>query len=234
MSESEADIAMDLWQVRRQPREALDHALKATELDPENADAAHLTALIYLDFCGSSVLDECHLDEAEKFTRQAIASRESFLEAPNTLAVILVHQKRPDEAIAVLKPLTANILYRTPEIAWGNLGWALLEKGDNEQAVSARRRAVAAQPLFCVGNYRLGVAYHRTRRLEEARDALDMALSTDAPGCAQLQDAYLERAEVHLALGDLELTRVDLDRCIGLDKKTGSGRECGRLLSKLQ
>ncbi len=234
MSESEADVALDLWSVRNQPREALEHALKAADLDPENSDAAHLVALIYLDFCGRSALDECHLDEAEKFARRAVASRESFLEAQNTLAVVLVHQKRHDEAIAVLKPLTANILYRTPEIAWGNLGWALLEKGDNEQAVSALRRAVAAQPMFCVGNYRLGVAFHRSKRLEDARDALDNALSTDAPGCAQIQDAYLERALVHLALGDLELTRADLDRCLGLDKRTGSGRECGRLLTKLQ
>jgi type IV pilus assembly protein PilF len=234
MSESEADIAVDLWQVRNQPREALEHALRATELDPDNADASHLVALIYLDFCGRSALDECRLKDAEEYARRAIASRESFLEAQNTLAVILVHQKRQAEAIQILKPITANILYRTPEIAWGNLGWAYLEQGKSEEAVAALRRAVAAQPLFCVGNYRLGVAYHRTKRLSEARDALDSALETDAPGCAQIQDAYLERALVNLALGEVDRTRADLDRCIGLDKRTGSGRECGRLLTKLQ
>jgi Tfp pilus assembly protein PilF len=234
MSESEADVAVDLWQVRNQPREALEHALRAADLDPENADASHLVALIYLDFCGRSALDECHLDEAEKFARRAVATRDSFLEAQNTLAVVLVHQKREAEAIQVLKPITANILYRTPEIAWGNLGWAYLEQGKNQEAVTALRRAVAAQPLFCVGNYRLGVAYHRTGHLTEAREALDGAVETDAPGCAQIQDAYLERALVNLALGDVERTRADLDRCIGLDKRTGSGRECGRLLTKLQ
>lgn len=234
MSESEADIAIDLWQVRGQPREALEHALRAVELDPDNADAAHLVALIYLDFCGHSALDECHLDQAEKHARQAIAARSGFLEAQNTLAVILVHQERHEEAVAVLKPLTANILYRTPEIAWGNLGWAYLEMGRYEEAIRALRRAVAAQPLFCVGNYRLGVAHAKARHLREALEAFDRALETDAPGCGALQDAYLQRARVHMALGEIEHTRADLDRCLGLHKGTPAGKECGRMLSKLQ
>lgn len=234
MSESETDIAVDLWQVRGQIREALEHGLRAVELDPDNADAAHVVALIYLDFCGQPALDECHLEEAEKHARAAIAARKDFLEAQNTLAVILVHQKRYEEAIALLRPITANILYRTPEIAWGNLGWAYLESGRPQEAIRPLQKAVAAQPLFCVGNYRLGLAHARIRQLKEAREALDRALETDAPGCNALQDAYLERARVHLALGELEHTRADLDRCLGLHKGTPVGKECGRLLSKLQ
>ena len=51
MSESEYDVARDLWLRRNQPREALAHALKAIDLDGDNAEAAHLVALLYLDFC---------------------------------------------------------------------------------------------------------------------------------------------------------------------------------------
>jgi type IV pilus assembly protein PilF len=54
MSESEYDIARDLWLRRSSPREALDHALKAVELNEDNADAAHLVALLYMDFCSRS------------------------------------------------------------------------------------------------------------------------------------------------------------------------------------
>ena len=35
MSESELDVAGDLWWRQNQPREALKHALRATELDPK-------------------------------------------------------------------------------------------------------------------------------------------------------------------------------------------------------
>lgn len=234
MSESELDVAADLWWRQNQPRDALAHALKATELDPSNADAAHLVSLIYLNFCQFSRIDECRLPEAERFARAAIHARKGYVEAQNTLAVILVHEKRYDEAIELLIPITEDILYATPEIAWGNLGWAYLEKGDLDRAVPALRRAVAAQPLFCVGNYRLGVAYHQTRQLPQALAALDRALETDAPGCGSLQDAYLERARVHLALGELELTRADLDRCLGLSKSNQAGATCRQLLSSLQ
>ncbi|HSC87694.1 MAG TPA: tetratricopeptide repeat protein [Polyangiaceae bacterium] len=234
MSEAEFDVAADLWWRQHDPREALKHALRAAELDTDNADAAHLVSLIYLDFCQNSQIDECRLGEAETYAKRAITAKRDYIEAQNTLAVIYIHQKRPADAIRMLEPITENILYATPEIAWGNLGWAYLEKGDSEHAISALRRAVAAQPLFCVGNYRLGVAYHHVGQLESSRDALDRALETDAPGCGNLQDAYLERARVHLALGELEMTRADLDRCIVLQKTNQAGRACGRMLTTLQ
>jgi Tfp pilus assembly protein PilF len=234
MSEAEFDVAADLWWRQNQPREALKHALEASKLDTDNADAAHLVSLVYLNFCQISRIDECRLDEAEKYARRALRAKKDYLEAKNTLAVILIHQKRYDEALALLLPITEDILYPTPEIAWGNAGWAYLEKGDLERAIPALRRAVAAQPLFCVGNYRLGVAYRRAGQLDSARDALDRALETDAPGCGQLQDAFHERAQVHLALGEVELTRADLDRCIGLDKSNQAGRACNELLGTLQ
>src|SRR3954451_8698711 len=77
MSESEYDIARDLWLRRNQPREALAHALKAVELDDSNAEAAHLVALLYLDFCARGPA-ECRLNEAEKHARLAIGNRPDF------------------------------------------------------------------------------------------------------------------------------------------------------------
>ena len=233
MSESEASLAADMWQRQGRIREALDHVLQAVELDKHNPDAAHLAALIYLDFCRTSQIGECRLDEAEKHARRAIEEKKDFLEAKNTLAVVLIHQERYPEAIAQLRPLTENMLYGTPEIAWGNLGWAYLQMGDNKKAIGALRRALAAQPLFCVGSYRLGVAYNRTGAAESAVEALDRALTTNAPGCSALQDAYLERAQAHLALGRPESTRADLDRCLDLSKSTATGRECNRIMASL-
>ncbi|HWZ88067.1 MAG TPA: tetratricopeptide repeat protein, partial [Polyangiaceae bacterium] len=153
MSESEYDIARDLWLRRNQAREALAHALKAVELDDSNADAAHLVALLYLDFCSRGPA-ECRLGEAEKHARLALTDKPDFREAKNTLAVVLIHEKRYPDAIAVLTPLTEDILYQTPENAWGNLGWAYLEQGAFDRAIDALKRSVAAQPLFCVGSYR--------------------------------------------------------------------------------
>jgi type IV pilus assembly protein PilF len=231
MSESEFDVAADLWRRQGDSREALKHALRAVELDEENADAAHLVALLYLDFCQNGQRDECRLGEAEKYAKLSIAKSEKNLAAENTLSVIYIHQKRYEDAIAVLKPITENILYGTPELAWGNLGWAYLEQKKYNEAVSALERAVAAQPLFCVGNYRLGVALHALGRIDAARDALDRALETAAPGCANLQDALLERAQVQLGLQEVESARADLDRCVSLQKNNLTGKTCGKILA---
>jgi Tfp pilus assembly protein PilF len=231
-SVAEYDIAKDLWLRRNEPRQALDHALEALELDDDNADAAHLVGLLYLDFCRLSN-DECRLDRAEHYTRMALSLRENFREATNTLGVILVHAKRYDEAIAVLKPLTQDILYQTPESAWGNLGWAYLGKGDADRAIDALRRSVAAQPAFCVGYYRLGEAYLLKKDPSAAVEAYTRALEIEDPGCQRLQVAFAGRARALVRLERIDEARDDLERCVQLDKRTDAGRECNALLAKL-
>ncbi|HEV8244485.1 MAG TPA: tetratricopeptide repeat protein [Polyangiaceae bacterium] len=232
-SEAEYDVARDLWLKRQQPREALDHALKAVELDDENAEAAHLAALIYLGFCSRGPSD-CRLSEAERHARRAVQLKPDFREAKNTLAVVLIHEKRAAEAVKVLLPLTQDILYQTPENAWGNLGWAYLELGKTDEAIDALRRSIAAQPLFCVGNLRLGLAYERKSEPAPARDAFTQALETQAPGCNELQEAFAGRARASMKLGDGDAARADLEHCIGLTKNTPIGKECGAMLGKLK
>lgn len=234
-SESEYDVARDLWLRQHRPREALAHALDAVELDEDNADAAHLVALLYLQFCSDSANpEECRLDEAEKHARAAVEARESFREAKNTLGVVLIHRKRPAEAIRVLRPLTEDILYQTPENAWGNLGWAYLELGKLDRAIDSLRRSVAAQPLFCVGQYRLGLALEKKRRLTEAREALTRALETEAPGCSALQQAYVARTRVLIQLGQRGEAEADLRRCTELSEATPTGKECRSMLANLK
>ncbi len=232
-SVAEHDIATDLWLRRNEPRLALGHALKAVELNDENAEAAHLVALLYLDFCRRSV-DECRLKDAEKYAKKAVDVKPDFREAKNTLGVVLVHEKKYDDAIAVLRPLAEDILYQTPENAWGNLGWAYLEKGDLDHAIEALRRSVAAQPDFCVGNYRLGLAYERKQSPAAAVEAYTRAVETDQPSCKGLQDAYDGRARAMMRLGRSDDARSDLERCVQLDKRTAAGRECTALLGKMK
>ena len=233
MSESETDIAKDLWLRRNEPREALSHALDAVELDRENAEALHLVALLYLDLCQRSPGD-CRLEEAERHARAAVEVKHDYREAINTLGVVLIHRKKYDDAIAVLKALTADILYQTPENAWGNLGWAYLEKGDYDAAIDALSRAVAAQPMFCVGNYRLGLAHERRGQPAQALAALDRALDTEDPGCQSLQEAYFARARVHTKLGQLDDAKDDLDQCIALKKSSQTGKDCLSMTRKLK
>ncbi|HEU4581060.1 MAG TPA: tetratricopeptide repeat protein [Polyangiaceae bacterium] len=232
MSLAEYDLARDLWLTRGQPREALAHVLKAVELDEENSDAAHLAALIYLDFCRRGTdAEDCRLEQAEKQARHALAVKADFREARNTLGVILIHQKRYAEAVRELTPLTTDILYRTPENAWGNIGWAYLEQGALPDARQALLRSVAAQPDFCVGYYRLGLTEERSRRAKEAIEAYTQALNAADGRCTGLQEAYAGRARVLSKLNRVDEAQRDLATCVRLDRHTEAGRECLSLQS---
>ena len=224
-SDAEYDVARDLFMRARDQRGALAHAQKAIELNGENAEAHHFVALVYLSFCASSPLD-CRLAEAEKSARRAIEIKADFREAKNTLGVVLLEEKRFDEAVGVLEPLANDILYQTPWVAWGNLGKAYFEKGKSDEAIAALRRSVAAQPKFCVGNYRLGLAYEKKGDLVAARDALSREVETDNPECKSLQDAFEARARVYSKSKNCDLAKGDLEKCKEISADSQTGQRC--------
>jgi Tfp pilus assembly protein PilF len=233
----EYDLAREAFQ-RGKLREALDHVQKSLDLDEENGDAAYLGAITLLAFCAAvedpKASTDCRLEDAERYARQALEVSPEMRDAKNTLGVILVHQGRYDEAVEVLKPLANDILYASPENAWGNLGWAYLLRGNIDEAIDALRRSVAAQPLFCVGQYRLGLAYEKKGEPALAREALTKALETQRPDCQRLQDAFDARARVAMKLGQTEEARSDLLRCRDIGASTKVGQRCSAQLRGLQ
>jgi type IV pilus assembly protein PilF len=230
MAQAEYGLAQDAFK-RGKPREALEHVQKALDIDDRNADAAYLGAAIYLAFCA---LDErssdCRYGEAERLARLAVDAAPEMRDAKNILGVILVNERRYEDAIAVLEPLAKDIIYASPEKAWGNLGWAYLKAGKTDQAIAALSRAVAAQPNYCVGLYWLGVAYQKKGQHQAAREALTRALDVPTGDCGRQQDAVAARAESLKALGLGDEARVDLERCRDLEPKTAVGKKCANEL----
>lgn len=227
------DVARDEY-AKGKLREALAKVREALEADSDNADAAYLGAIIFLEFCRKDPSStDCRFDEAEKLARQALDNNPEMRDARNTLGVTLVHQKKYDDAISVLKPLTEDILYGSPELSWGNLGWAYLEKGSIDLAIDALRRSLAAQPQFCVGNFRLGLAYEKKGELKAAREALLRAVETEQPRCKNIQEAWEARGRIGLRLGQKEEARVDFTKCVELSKGTAVGVRCDEQLKAL-
>ena len=228
------DIARDDFQKGRL-REALGHVDEALDFDSGNADAAYLGAAVMVGFCAMDARSsDCRFDRAEKYARMAIDGNADMRDAKNMLGVILVHQRRFDEAIAVLEPLANDILYSSPEKSWGNLGWAYLQKGDADRAIDALRRAVAAQPMFCVGQYRLGLAYEKKQAYAAAREAFSKAVDNGAPECTRMQDAFDARARVAIKQGLREEARADLEKCRDIASTTVTGQRCAAQLRTLQ
>ncbi len=89
------------------------------------------------------------------------------------------------------------------------------------------------EPRFCVGHYRLGVAFEKKGDLPSAEQSLTNALSVDDPQCKTLQDAWRERGFVRMKLGKPADARTDFARCREIAADTSSGKACAEALTKL-
>jgi tetratricopeptide (TPR) repeat protein len=235
-SETEYDLARDLFQNRNQPRMALDHALKAVELNDENDKALYLTSAIYLSFCANDRgLDDpdCKIVNAEKYARLAVKQNDNFRDAKNLLANILILEKRYKEAIQILEPLTRDPSFEQIFLAWGNLGQAQILDGQLDSGISSERNAIAAQPKFCVGHYWLAYALEKKNDAVSSEKSFSDALAVDAPECQALQDAWAGRGRVRMRLNRAPDAKRDFEKCKDLSDKTPTGKECAKSLSGL-
>lgn len=232
-SEAEYDLARDYF-YRGQPRLALDHCRKAVEFDDQNAKALYFASTVHLFFCsGNNELrdPDCHMTEAERYVRAALKVEGNFREAKNTLGQILILEGRYPEAIAVLAPLTKDPAFESTYLAWGNLGWAQVKAGRIDEGIESLKNSIT-EPRFCVGHYRLGVAYESKGDLVAAEQSLTNALSVDASGCRDLQDAWSERGRIRLKLGKGADARADFEKCRDLSSATATGKGCAEALAR--
>jgi type IV pilus assembly protein PilF len=233
-SETEYDVARDYF-FKAQPRLALDHIHNAVRFDPDNAKALYFASAIHLFFCSGKLelLDpDCRLADAEDYVRRALKSDPNFREAKNTLGQVLILEKRFAEAIDVLAPLTKDPSFESSYLAWGNLGWAQTLSGQTDQGIESLKNSIT-EPRFCVGHYRLGVAYQMKGDLADAELSFTSAVTVDAPECKGLQDAWAARGTVRTRLGKPADARSDFEKCRDLSPDTLTGKTCVAALDAL-
>jgi type IV pilus assembly protein PilF len=205
---------------------AFEHLFKARDLDPQNPEPRQLLGNLYL-LRGDLSQSEHELREAQKLASNNPSYGAPFVaEVENSLGVVLVHQKRYPEAIAVLRRTASDLLNRTPHLAWGNLGWAYYENGQYTDAVVALTQSVRQQKRFCLGHYRLGKSYLALRDFERADEALTRCVEVSDEGCQNLQDAWHLRGQARAQLGHRDDAIRDFERCVELAATTDAGRAC--------
>lgn len=231
-SESEYDLAVDTYH-KQDYRQALDHVLKAVELNEENAKANKFAAELYVLFCdkGEDLSGpDCHMDLAEKYARQAVKADDKFNDAKNTLASVYILEKKYKEAIEIYAGIVKDPTYETMYLAWGNLGWAQIQAGQLDEGIRSLKNSTT-EPRFCVGFYRLGVAYEKKGDYQASLNAYTQALGNEA--CQKLQDGFAGRARVELALGKAQDARGDLEKCKEIAAESKAGKACGKELARI-
>lgn len=221
---------------------AMEEAVKAVGLNPENADAHNLLGILYLrkavegeelatrSQClrgAELILEKQNSDKefkkAEKEFNEAVRLRPDFSEAHNNIAVVAQHFGRFDEALTSAEKALTNITYREPWAANGNLGLAYIAKGDLDRAAVALRKALFDQPKFCVGHFRLAQVYKQQGELDRAREELDLVF---AEKTCPIQEAYQLGGLIALKLGDRDRARELFQRCVDLAPRSCLARQC--------
>jgi Tfp pilus assembly protein PilF len=234
-SDAEYDLARDLFS-KGNPRAALDHAQKATQLNEDSEKAHYMVSIIYISFCTGErgfTAPDCRLGEAEKAARASLKANPQFRDATNLLATILINEKKFKEAITVIEPLTRDAAYVQPHYAWGNLGWAQVQDGQIDEGIKSLKNAVSTEARFCVGHYRLGVAYEKKGDLRAADEAYTTAVTVSDPACENLQDAWEARCSIRMRLGRAADAKQDCEKCVAISKDTATGQACQQRLQKL-
>ncbi len=191
----------------REPQLALKEAEKALEFDSENADAWHIKALVlHHSFT--------RLEEAQAAYAKALELKKPFSEARTNLGNLYMDQKRYDDAIAQYQMALDDVMYPTPYIPKGNMGWAWYKKGDNKQAINLLKEAISMNPKFCLGELWLGQVYEGQDKSSESckyfarfrehcperadawqRDGLCLSNAGDKQAAAKAFDACIEKAQ---------------------------------------
>lgn len=192
-----------------------EEALKLDPVMPEAHNAAGV--LLHLAFKRP--------EEAIAHYKKALAIRPDFSEVKTNLANVYLDQNRLDESVELYQQVLNDMLYPTPYIAQGNLGWALFKKGQTEQAIDRIKSAVTTNPQFCLGYRNLGLIY------DSRKDSTSACryYGKYREHCPEIADAYYREGLCLSALGQADVAK---ERFVTCEAKAGEGQlkdDCHRM-----
>jgi type IV pilus biogenesis/stability protein PilW len=148
---------------------ALRELLNAEKIIPDDPFVQYDLGLVYMAL-EKYALAEIHLTKA-------IAIKNDYTAAMNSLGVVLMKQKKWDAAISLFQKTAGNLVYATPHYPLSNMGWAYLGKGDYMRAETSFKKALKARPDFINAIHGLATTYLTTGRTHSSRQLLDKAIS---------------------------------------------------------
>lgn len=187
----------------KSPQTAMKEVDEAIGLNPQNADAWQLKALVLH-------LSYQRFEEAAAAFAKALELKPSFSIARVNVGNLYMDQKRYDEAIASYQKALDDVLYQDTFIPQGNMGWAYFKKGDHKQAIDLLKSATTVNPKYCLGYLQLGQVY------ESQGNGADSCkyYSRFREHCPERPDAW-QRDGICLAnAGDKEGAGKAFDSCI--------------------
>lgn len=194
----------------------------ALELDPNLAEAHHaMGVLLHLSFNRP--------DEAIAHYQEALELRPGFSEAKTNLANVYLDQSRYDDAIGLYREVLNDMLYPTPYIAHGNLGWALYKRGEADKALDHLKASVTMNPKFCLGFKNLGLIYEEKGSFAEACKYFGKYREV----CPEVADAYYREGVCLAKAGQVAAARQSFEGCLAKATSDALREDCQRFKEQL-
>jgi Tfp pilus assembly protein PilF len=195
----------------------------ALQYNPRMADAQNALGLVY------------HLmlhrpEDAVSHYLEAIKLDPKNSEYKNNLGAVYIELGRYAEAIPLFQQCLQDVLYRTPFIAQGNLGWALYKSGDVKGGIDRLKMAIDMNAEYCQGYRSLGMLYSGEGKLAEARGAFEAFQRH----CPKFPEGHYRLGLVLLKLDEQQRAREEFSACAKDPTAAELGVECERLMKLLQ
>jgi type IV pilus assembly protein PilF len=148
-------------------KEKLERAAKENPGDPN----VHSAMAMLQDRLGNP-------DKADKEFKAALNLGPRNPDVLNNYAVYLCRSGRVDEGVKAFEESARNPLYRTPEVAYTNVGVCLRGAKRDTQAAMSFQRALRIKPNFAEAAYQLADLDLHRGEIQEARETVDQYLGS--------------------------------------------------------
>lgn len=186
---------------------------------------------------GLTYMAKDRMDLAVTHFKKAVELAPDWPNALNNLATAYLKQERWDLAIALLKRLSEDLLYATPQFAFLNLGWAYYNKADYSKAEKYYRDALQhyedgfpKDGTYLKALVGLGRTFMKTGKMQLAMTHLERAVRF-APNLAEVQ---MILARAYVLAGDNASARIAYQRVVALEPETQLAEEARNAAKRLK
>jgi tetratricopeptide (TPR) repeat protein len=131
-----------------------------------------------------------------------------------------------ERAIPYFQQLLDKPLYRTPYLAYNNIGWAHYNLTRYDEAIKQYKMAIFMNPKFCLGHNNLGRVRAHLGDTNEALDAFGKAIEL----CPKYAEPHYFMGRIYLALNAANEAMKHFQTCQKLGPDSPYGKKCTEAL----
>ncbi len=219
------DLAIGSIIYRKNFPQALEHILKAEEMDKKDPEIYNIKGLVYFNLRDYG--------QAQIAYQKAISLDKEFPEARYNLCGLYMTLSKWENAVEECKIAASNIIYKSRHKAFTSLGVAYFRLGDMESAEEAFQQALELNPSHVYTIVELGKLYMHRGRESDAIELFVRALE----GWDMYDEAHYNLGLAYLKIGKKRnacthfrrVVEISPDLRIGLDSNGYLKSVCSKL-----